>query len=70
MFSLAAGMQCDFGSYLFTRGQDRRGWKDETEWEKKTQKEGEAVKKNTKEAWSGSRRERGTLREGNRCQEA
>lgn len=32
--SPAADMQCDFDSYLFTRGGDKRGWLGEAEWEK------------------------------------
>lgn len=67
MFSLAADMQCDFGSYLFTRGGDKKGWQDEAEWEKETQRrrERQTVKKKRQRV-----RERETSRGGDRCQEA
>lgn len=34
-FLLTADLQCDFGSYLFTRGGDKRGKHHETKWRKK-----------------------------------
>lgn len=63
-FLLTADVQCDFGSYQFTRGGDKRGKHHETKWRKKLHTGG-------RERWWEKRVKRGkSSKRGNRFQEA